>query len=35
MLNAKSIQSIENIDGKRIVNEEAKFELDSIENVYC
>jgi hypothetical protein len=34
MLSAKSIQSIENLDDKRTVNEEMKFEVDSIENVY-
>jgi hypothetical protein len=34
MLNAKSIQSIENVEDKRTVDEEVKFELDSIGNVY-
>jgi hypothetical protein len=34
MLSEKSIQSIENLDDKRTVNKEMKFEVDSIKNVY-
>jgi hypothetical protein len=34
MLSAKSIQSIENLDNKRTIDEEMKFEVDLIENVY-
>jgi hypothetical protein len=35
MLSAKSIQSIENFDNKITADKEAKFEVESIENVYC
>jgi hypothetical protein len=35
MLSAKSIQSIKNLDDKRTVDEETKFEIDLMENVYC
>jgi Leucine-rich repeat (LRR) protein len=34
MLSAKSIQSIKNLNNKRTIDEEMKFEVDSIENVY-
>jgi hypothetical protein len=34
MLNAKSIQSIENLNDKKTVDEETKFEVDLIGNVY-
>jgi hypothetical protein len=35
MLSAKSIQSIENLNNKRTVDKETKFEVDLIQNVYC
>jgi hypothetical protein len=34
MLSAKSVQLIKNLDDKRTVDKEMKFEVDSIENVY-
>jgi hypothetical protein len=33
MLNAKSIHSIKNLNNKRTVDKETKFEVDLIENV--
>jgi hypothetical protein len=34
MLSAKSIQWIENLNDKRTIDKETKFEVDLIENVY-